>query len=276
MLIIKVGGGKNTNWSGIAADLKAFLDADQSGEQVVKRDQVILVHGASKFRDELAEKLDHATKRVTSPSGVMSVFTDSKALDIFLMAYAGLVNKRAVEHLQRVGINGVGLSGADGRLWEGTLKDKIYIKENGKVKLRTGNLTGKVEKINTELIDLLLEGGYLPVISSPGISTNGQIFNTDNDTAISLMAGSLGVERLVSLFEAPGLLKDPDDEASLINHIKKDRIDNYLKYAKGTMKKKVMAAKRAIKNGVREIYWGDSRGEHPLRDVLEGKGTVID
>ncbi len=267
MLIIKIGGGKDTNWAGVAMDLHELLQ--ESDEQVV------LVHGASKVRDELAQKLGHATERVVSPSGVTSVYTDSEALDIFLMAYAGLVNKRAVEHLQKAGINAVGLSGADGRIWEGKLKDKIYIKENGKVKLRIGNLTGKVEQINTSLIHLLLENDYLPVICSPGISTDGQIFNTDNDTAISLMAGSLGAQRLASLFEAPGLLTDPEDETTLVGHIKKDQIDNYLKYAKGTMKKKVMAAKRAIQNGVQKIYWGDSRTQHPLKDVLAGKGTII-
>ncbi|OGL42445.1 MAG: hypothetical protein A2161_04910 [Candidatus Schekmanbacteria bacterium RBG_13_48_7] len=93
-----------------------------------------------------------------------------EALDVFLMAYAGLINKKIVALIQKYGVNAVGLSGVDGKLWQAKAKKEIMVKDNGKVKLLKGNLTGSVETINTHLINLLIENNYVPVISPPALS----------------------------------------------------------------------------------------------------------
>jgi len=265
MIIVKVGGGKKINLDYVCQDFASL----------VKREKAILIHGASAKRDEIAKKLGHSTKTVVSPSGISSVYTDEKALEIFLMTYAGLVNKQIVAKLQRFGINAVGLSGVDARLWEGKRKRNILIREKKKVKLLTDNFTGRVEKINTELIKLLLNNNFIPVICPPAISYENEIINVDNDRAIAVMAKELGVEKMVVLFEAPGLLKNPKDEKSLITHIDKNEIDKYLKFAKGRMKKKILGAQEAIKAGVKKIYWGDGRIKNPISSALQGKGGVI-
>lgn len=265
IVIIKVGGGKNINWDNVCTDIASL----------VKKEKVILVHGASSKRDEIAKKLGHPTKTVISPSGISSVYTNEKALEIFLMVYAGLINKQIVARLQKLGVNAVGLSGVDGRLWQGRRKEKTLVKEGKKIKLLTNNFTGKVERINAKLIKTLLANGFVPVVSAPAISYKGEIINVDNDLAVPVMAGALGVKKIVILFEAPGLLKDPSDESTLINQIRKDRIDDYLKFAQSRMKKKILGAKRAIAAGVKEIYLGDGRTKNPIRKALSGKGTVI-
>jgi len=84
MILIKVGGGKQINWNFICQDIKTLTKQDE---------KIILVHGASAVRDKIAQRLDVPTKTIISPSGVSSVYTDAKAIDIFLMVYAGLVNK---------------------------------------------------------------------------------------------------------------------------------------------------------------------------------------
>jgi len=264
-MLIKVGGGKGINWEGICRDLS----------EMAKNEKVILVHGANATRDSLAARLGAPTKVVTSPRGVSSVYTDETAMDIFLMAYAGLMNKKIVAMLQRYGINAVGLSGVDGKLWKAKHKKEILIKEKNKIKLLKGNLTGRVECINTALINLLLENGYLPVICPPAISDENEILNTDNDWAVAVMAEALGIKKIISLFEAPGFLKNAEDENSVLNHIEKSRIDEYLKYARKRMKKKVLGAKKAIEAGVETIIWGDGRTESPIKSVLSGKATVI-
>lgn len=109
MILIKIGGGKKINLDAICSDIKTLID---------KGEQIVLVHGASTIRDEIATSLNHPTKTIISPSGVSSVYTDAKSIDIFLMAYVGLVNKRLVEKLQQHGVNAIGLSGIDGRLWQ--------------------------------------------------------------------------------------------------------------------------------------------------------------
>lgn len=265
MIIIKVGGGKNINWSYVCQDFASLI----------KKEKAILVHGASSRRNELAQKLGHPIKTVISPSGISSVYTDKKAMEIFLMSYAGLANKQVVARLQRLGVNAFGFSGLDGRLWEGKRKRHILVKENGKTKLLKDNLTGRVEKVNVMIIQMLIQKGFTPVICPPAISYQGEIINVDNDLAIAEMAKELSVKRIVSLFEAPGLLINLKDESSLIKTIKGTELESYLRFAKGGMQKKILGAKRALEMGVREIYWGDGRVKEPITKALAGKGTVI-
>ena len=113
------------------------------------------------------------------------------------------------------------------------------------------------------------------MICAPAVSFEGEIVNTDNDWATAVMAEALRVKKIVYLFEAPGLLKDPQDKSSLISRVPDDKITECLRYAQNRMKKKVLGAQRALQGGVDEIFWGDSRGDHPVFDALEGKGTVI-
>ena len=265
MLIIKVGGGKNINWGYISENLTSLI----------KKEEVVLVHGASSRRDQVAKKLGVPTRYVNSPSGYKGVYTDKKALEILSMVYAGLVNKSIVARLQKAGINAVGLSGVDGRIWEGKRKTNILSQENGKTKLIKNTFTGKVETVNTNLINLLIDNGYLPVITQPAISSDGELINTDNDRNIAVMAGALRVKKLVVLFEAPGFLKDPSDESSLLIKISKKDLPSLVRYAKGTMKKKVLGAIEAFEHGVKTVYWSDGRIKEPVKNALAGKGTII-
>ncbi|MFA7227770.1 MAG: acetylglutamate kinase, partial [Melioribacteraceae bacterium] len=107
MLLIKIGGGKALNLNGIISDLAGL------------KEKFIIVHGANSLRDELAEKLGYVKKVVTSLSGYDSVFSTEETIDLAMMAYAGLKNKRIVELCQQNGINAVGLSGLDGKVIQG-------------------------------------------------------------------------------------------------------------------------------------------------------------
>lgn len=265
MLIVKIGGGNEINWDGICSDLNV----------INKEQKVVLVHGASKKRDDIAFKLGIPTKYITAPSGHKGVYTDKKALDVLTMVYAGLVNKSVVARLQKAGINAVGLSGADGRVWEGKRKKNILSKENGKTKLIRETFTGKVEQVNSDIINLLLKNDYFPVITQPAISFEGELINTDNDRNLAVLSRDLGVKELVVLFEAPGLLVDPDDESSVIQQVKKDELNRVMKQLDGRMRKKVLGAIEAFDSGVEKIYWSDSRINNPITSALSGAGTVI-
>ena len=265
MIIVKIGGGQNTNWDYIAQDLV----------RLSKKQQIILIHGASQKRDQIARQLNHPSRVVTSPSGITSVYTDPQARDIFLMVYAGLINKTITAKLQQYNLPAIGLSGVDGALWQAKAKKNLYSQVDGKVKLLRQNLTGQVEKINVNLLQLLLKNNYLPVLCPPAISFDGEIVNTDNDWATAVMAGQLSVTKIVVLFEAPGLLRDTTDPNSLIKKIKKHQLANYQKYAQGRMKKKILGAQKAIDLGVKTIYWSDARIKNPITHALTGHGTVI-
>jgi len=266
MILIKIGGGKKINLDYICEDIKTLIN---QGEKIV------LVHGASVVRDEIAERLGSPTKTITSPTGISSVYTNKEAIDIFLMTYSGLVNKKIVAKLQFYGVNAVGLSGIDGQLWKGKRKKAVYSQEGKKIKLISDNMTGKVTEINVNLINLLLDNKYLPVVCPPALSEESKIINTDNDWAVAVMAGALKIEKMVVLFEAPGLLKKFCDESSLIKTVDKNKIDEYLIYTQGRMKKKLLGAKEAFRLGLKKIYWSDGRIKNPIINTLKGVGTII-
>lgn len=263
MIIVKVGGGKNINWDYIAQNIKE-LDED-----------VVIVHGANMWMSDISKRLGLSEKIITSPSGFTSRYTDEKVMEVLTMVYSGLINKKIVATLQKYGVNAVGLSGADGKLWLGKRKEVIYEKTNDKVKIIRNSLTGNVVSVNAKLITLLLKEGYMPVMTLPAITDKGELINVDNDRAVAVMVKELSVSKVVMLFEAPGLLKDINDQSSKIDAIDKNELDNYIEQLPGRIRKKLLGAKEAILHGAKQVYFGDGRVEHPIKNTLLGKGTVI-
>ncbi len=265
-IIIKVGGSLGIDYDALCNDL---------AELYKKGDSLILVHGGSAETNDVAEALGYPPKFITSPSGYTSRFTDRKTLEIFEMVYCGKMNKGIVERLQKSEVNAVGLSGLDGRIFEGKHKDKVRSVEKNKIKVLRGDHTGTVEKVNIELITLLLDNGYLPVLTPPGVSYQGVAINVDGDRAAAALAKALKAETLLLLSNVPGLLKDFPDEASLISKIPANEVENYLEFAQGRMKKKVLGAKEALAGGVKQVILGDARVKNPIQNALAGNGTVI-
>lgn len=266
MMVVKVGGGKGIALDAVCQDVHSLV---QSGERL------ILVHGASHETNELSTALGKPPRFVTSLSGLESRYTDRDTLDIFNMAYAGKMNKRYVERLQQLGVNAVGLCGADGRCMEGERKAAIKVIENGKRKVLRDDFTGRVERINTALLALLLDHGYTPVLCPPAISYAGEIINVDGDRAAAMLATAFHADTLVILSNVPGLLRDVAAPDSLIHHIDKAHLSAYMSYAQGRMKKKVMGALEALEQGVGRVVLGDARLDKPIQQALQGRGTVI-
>ena len=146
MLLIKIGGGKELNLNGIISDLATL------------QEKFIVVHGANALRDDIAKKLGIEKKVVTSLSGYDSVFSDENTIDLAMMAYAGLKNKRIVELFQQHGVNAVGLSGIDVKVIQGKRNSGIKVREGGKT-LLLRDFSGKPKAINKQLLDLLLDNG---------------------------------------------------------------------------------------------------------------------
>jgi acetylglutamate/LysW-gamma-L-alpha-aminoadipate kinase len=179
-----------------------------------------------------------------------------------------------VEKLQKLGVNAIGLSGIDGQLLEGRRKN-IVISENNKKRVIRNDYTGKVEKVNVNLLKLLLKNGYLPVISPPALSYAKEAINVDGDRAAAAVAGAVNAEVLLILSNTPGLLRDIKDEGSILREITKDDSEEAMSFAQGRMKKKVMGAFEALENGVSQVIFGDARIEEPITRALQGAGTVI-
>ena len=266
MLVIKVGGGKDLNIDAIVADIVALRQAERA---------LILVHGGAETTNEVAEALGHPPQFVTSESGYESLRTDRRTLEIFEMVYCGQLNKMWVEKLQQAGVNAVGMSGLDGRIFEGKRKDRLRVRVNGRRLVLRDDWTGTVEKVNMDLLRLLLDAGYLPALTPPGASDSGEAINVDGDRAAAMVAAAFQAEALVILSDVPGLLRNFPDESTLIREIPRTRSSDFMQFAAGRMKKKVMGAVEAVAAGVQRVIFADGRVEHPIRRALDGQGTQI-
>jgi [amino group carrier protein]-L-2-aminoadipate 6-kinase len=266
MIVVKVGGSAGINYDQVCDDIAALVKEGR---------QVILVHGGSHETNVISEKLGKPPRVLTSPQGYTSRYTDAETLDIFAMVYAGKMNTRIVERLQKRGVNALGLSGLDGRLLEGPRKATVRAVENGRQILVRDDYTGKVEKVNIGLLHLLLDAGYTPVIAPPACSTDGEAINVDGDRAAAMIASSIGAKQLIILSNVPGLLRQFPDESTLIAHIRFDELEQALGFAEGRMKKKVLGASEAIRAGVDQVVFADARIAQPVRAAINGKGTVI-
>jgi len=277
LLVVKAGGGKSLDLPEIAADVARLRSAGRP---------LVLVHGGAETTNEIAAQLGHPPQFVTSVSGFSSRRTDRRTLEIFEMVYCGLLNKRWVELLQRQGVPAVGLSGLDGRILEGRRKDKLRIRMGSRRLVLRDDWTGTVERVNADLLELLLDGGYLPVLTPPGASWDGEAVNVDGDRAAAAVAAHLGARTLVYLTGSPGVLADFPDEDSLIPRLVVNRselaagearaaLGPLMAAAEDRMKKKVLGAAEALRDGVSRVIFSDGRTRRPVRAALDGAGTHV-
>ena len=265
MLVIKIGGAAGLDHDALCQDIAALWAQGQ---------RMVIVHGGGTETDALATRLDHPPRTITTPSGHTSRYTDRQTLEIFAMATAR-INRTLVERLQGLGVNALGLSGIDGRLIEARRKDVIRSMENGRVRIVRDDWTGTITAINSALLALLLEQGYLPVVAPLAISEHGEMLNVDGDRAAAMIAGALPADTLLLLSNVPGLLQHFPDESSLVPHVHRDEIETAASWAQGRMRKKIMGAAEALAGGVSSVILGDGRRQTPLHDALNGAGTVI-
>ena len=262
MILVKIGGGESINLEGVIADL-------------AKQEQpFIIVHGANVLRDQLAEKLCMEKTILTSVSGYSSVFSDQDAIDVIMMSYAGLRNKRIVELCQQSNINAVGLTGLDGRLVQGERNKGIRVRENGKTLIKR-DFSGKPRSINTNLLQLLLDNGYCPVLTIPIVDEKGFAINSENDDIVVQLASALIIDTVIQLIEAPGFLDNPEDESSLVERMSLTELNTREAQVEGRIKRKLLALTRLCAGGKTRVIITDGRSEHPVEDALNGKGTHI-
>lgn len=266
MIVIKIGGSAGVDQEAICDDVAALWREGQ---------RQVIVHGGSARTNELAVALGHPPRFVTSPSGYTSRRTDRRTLEIFQMATCGDINKGLVRRLQQRGVNALGLSGMDGRLWVGPRKSTIRVVEAGRQRVIRDDFTGIVAVVNHSLLQNLIALGYLPVLAPPALSLKGEPINVDGDRAAAATAAALRAEQLVILSNVPGLLRDPADATSLLPRVARADLDAAGRHARGRMRIKLLGAQEALDGGVRRVVLADGREAEPLRRALRGVGTVI-
>jgi len=265
ILVVKVGGARGIDLEPLLDDVAAL---DSAGTRLV------LVHGGSDETNRLQERLGTPPRFLTSPGGQTSRRTDRETLEAFAMATA-LVNRRLVEGLQARDVAALGVSGFDGRLLRARRKDAVRAVEDGKVHVVRDEWTGRLEGVGTELLRHLLDAPVLPVVAPLAAGRDGEMLNVDGDRAAAAFAGALGAESLVILTNVPGILRDPSDRSSLVEHLGREELEAADTWAKGRMRKKVLGAREALEQGVRRVILGDAGRAEPVSSALRGLGTVL-
>ncbi len=256
--IIKIGGGRSINLEGIARGLSKL-----EGENII-------VLGANALRDEFAFRLGYKKKTIRSVSGVESVFTDDEMMDLINLSYSGIRRNRFVEMCHTYGINAIGLSGIDGGLIQGKKNKGIRTIINGKKKV-IRDQSGKPVKVNVKLLEQLLVSGYTPVITIPILGQDNEILNTENDQIVSLLQREMLADEVIHFIEANGII---GDDGGTISQLEKDDLEILVKNSDGRFRRKLMTFQSILENSA-VIRVVDGRGDCPITDLIEGKGTTL-
>ena len=236
----------------------------------------VIVHGGGPEITKLMEKLGRKPKFV---AGLR--ITDEETLKIARMVLVGDVNEKIVSLIGKHGGKAVGLSGNDGNLIVARRKEKLIVHVEGKTREVDLGWVGDVEKINAEIVEILSERGYIPVIAPVAVDSNGNSLNVNADTVAGEIANALNASKFILLTDVPGILRNSSDESSLISEISCDELRRMI--ADGVISEGMIPKVQACLNVVESspsitCHIIDGRRRHSLLLELftdEGIGTMI-
>ncbi len=256
MNVIKIGGSVVDGIHETAiGDLKSISE----------KDKLVIVHGGGKEVTAIANKLGKTQDFVVSPGGIKSRYTDKETAKIFTMVMAGKINKCIVRLLISNGVKTVGVSGVDGDVLKANRKKRLAVlNNNGRKMMIEGGYTGKISSVDPTLINLLLENGYLPVISPVAMSEEYEFLNVDGDRAAAYIAGALKAERVIFVTDVHGV--EMGDK--LIRTMTLEQAKLALPKMGFGMEKKVLAAIEALQNGVKEAIITSGKVERPFSKAI--------
>ena len=225
--------------------------------------KVVWVHGGG---PEITDTLKKIGKESVFCEGLR--VTDKETADVVQMVLAGKINKSLVNMLEINGGKSIGISGLDGHMIKAEMKDE-----------RLGYV-GKITEVDVTPITDLLEEGYIPVVSTIGCDDLGNVYNINADTAAAFIAGKLRAERLITMTDIEGILKDKNDPHSIISEIDIKGCKKLFETGiiSGGMIPKVECCIDAIHMGVEKVTILDGRVPHALLiETLtdEGAGTMV-
>jgi [amino group carrier protein]-L-2-aminoadipate 6-kinase len=264
MIVVKIGGSVvDRLYPTTIEDLKKTSEINK----------VVLVHGGGKEVTTTANKLGKAQGFIVSPGGVRSRYTDKETAEIYTMVMAGKLNKSIVRMLLRDGIKAAGISGIDGGVLKADRKNKlVIINDKGRKMAIDGGYTGKINSVDPSLITLLLQKGYLPIISPVALSKEYDFLNVDGDRAAAYIAGALKAKKVIFMTNVNGL----ELNGSLITHITVEQAQAALPRIGFGMEKKVLGAIEALQMGVEEAIIASAQTEKPFsKAIAHDSCTVI-
>ena len=202
--------------------------------------------------------------------------TDKETMEIAAMVLVGKLNTEIVSMLNRFGGKAVGLSGKDAQLLNAVKKPLQMPNSQGELEDVDLGFVGEVEEVRPGILTTLLEQGYIPVISPLAGGEDGETYNINADTAAGEIAKALKADKFLLLTDVPGVLRDVQDQDSLISVIKENEIPELIKAGviSGGMIPKVECAQEALQGGVGSVHILDGRIPHAILLELFTDGGI--
>lgn len=248
--------------------------ADEARKAEVMKDLVlmqavnirpILLHGGGPEIDRLAKRMGLETKRIAGQR-----VTDPETMELVEMAL-GALNKGLVAGVQAAGGQAVGLSGKDGGLFRA---EKLTPDGHDL------GLVGEVVEVNPAVLETLTDAGYIPIVCSVAVGSDGQTYNVNADLAAGALAGALQAEKLIVMTDVEGVLANYPDPKSLISRMSDRETRRMIEDGKVEqgMIPKLQSCLEAIAGGVHSAHIIDGRRPHSLLVEVftdAGIGTMI-
>ncbi len=239
--------------------------------------RIVIVHGGGPQASELSRRLGMEPTMVEGRR-----VTDADTLDIAKMVFAGKINVDILSALRVQGVRAVGLSGVDADILHAVRRRPTEVTDTvtGEKRMVDYGFVGDVTDVDSTVLRLLSDNGYVPVLSSLCSDADGNILNINADTVASILARDLRAAKLISLTSVPGVLRDKDDPESLVPVLTAAQVAEGL--ADGTiaagMRPKVQALVDAVRGGVERghVLSGLDSGALLLElFTTEGCGTLV-
>ena len=258
-IVVKYGGNAMIN-----EELKSAVMSDIVLLQLVGIN-VVLVHGGG---PEISDTLKQMGKESKFINGLR--VTDKETIDVVQMVLAGKVNKSLVQRLEQHSGKAIGLCGLDGRMLMAEKKSTAY----------DLGFVGEITEVNTQIIEDATKNGYVPIISTVAGGYNGAVYNINADLAAARIAAEMKAAKLILMTDIKGLLKDKDDESTLIPVVNVSEVPSLKKEGiiSGGMIPKIECCVEAVRRGVKRAHIIDGRIPHSILIEMfsdEGVGTMF-
>lgn len=239
--------------------------------------RMVVIHGGGSQATRLSERLGIEPKFINGRR-----ITDDEVLDVAKMVYAGKINIEILSALRKHGVHGVGLSGVDGNILHARRREKkLLVNEaTGKEEWVDFGNVGDIESVDVDLLHLLLDRDYVPVIACLGADPQGNIYNINADTVASEIAISLQVEKYVNMSDVDGIYLDITKPETLLSRLTVRQALDYMRQNRFTagMLPKITTSLKVVENKVGSAHIiNGTRRNSLLFEVFtdSGTGTMI-
>ncbi|MEM4291960.1 MAG: acetylglutamate kinase [Archaeoglobaceae archaeon] len=235
----------------------------------------VVVHGGG---PEISEKMEKLGLKPRFVEGLR--VTDRETMEVVEMVLDGKINSKIVSMFIKNGGKAVGLSGKDGLLIVAE-KKMMKVKKGFEEVMVDLGFVGETKFVNPTILRILLDNGFIPVVSPVSADLNGNIYNLNADNVAGDIASALKAKKLVMLTDVPGILRDVNNKNSLIPRMKLSELEEMSERGllKGGMLPKFDAIAKALRNGVEKVHVIDGSRKHAILLELftkEGVGTMVE